>query len=127
MIFIINQVGKLVDLMKKLEWKGTILVVIILGGIMEDRLVSKQSNFKCRTYWQYRNGEKEKLEEPETKTAQYEMGIDEDEFGEKFWLKIFSRVGTEPEHKRDYYTYLEFPTDSSLMRSLLDFLKGRIK
>ena len=94
---------------------------------MEDRMFSQSNNFKCRTYWKYKDGEKEKLEEPETKTAQYEMGINEDEFGEKFWLKIFSRVGKEPEHKRDFYTYLEFPTDSSLMRSLLNFLKGRIE
>lgn len=94
---------------------------------MEDRMISQSNNFKCRTYWQYRDGEEVRLEEPETKTAQYEMGINEDEFGEKFWIKIFSRVGTEPSHKRDYYTYLEFPTDSSFMNSLLEFLKGRMK
>lgn len=97
---------------------------------MEDKLTTNPNmyhinNFKAKTYWQYtENGV---LEEPEQRTAQYEMDIKDEGYGTKLCIRIFSRVGTDPMHKRDYYTYLEFPTKSTFARSLLEILEDNKK
>jgi hypothetical protein len=82
------------------------------------------NNFKLKTYWLYT--EDGILEEPEQKTAQYEMDIKDEGFGKKLCIKIFSRVGTDPLHKRDYYTYFEVPVDCTFTRSLLEILKDNL-
>ena len=82
------------------------------------------NNFKCKTYWNYTEGA---VEEPEQRTAQYEMGVKDEGFGKKLWINIFSRVGTDPLHKRDYYTYLEFPLDSTFTKSLMEMLLSNVK
>ena len=100
---------------------------------MEDKLESKtvynSANFKCTSYWQYKDGESEPFEEPEMKKSQYEMGIKETEYGNKLWIKIFSRLGKDPKHKRDFYKHIEFPVDSkfadALYRMLGDNLGSR--
>ena len=83
------------------------------------------NNFGASTYWQYSdNGI---LEEPEKRTAQYEIDVKDTEFGKKLCIRIFSRVGTDPLHKRDYYTYLETLVDCTFTRSLLDILEGNLE
>jgi len=96
---------------------------------MEDKLTTNPNmyhpnNFKCKTYWNYTEGA---VEEPEQKTAQYEMDVKDEGFGKKCVIRIFSRVGTDPLHKRDYYTYLEFPFDSTFARSLVEFLNSNVE
>ena len=97
---------------------------------MDDKLTTNtnmyhSNNFKCRTYWLY--GEGGTVEEPENRTAQYEMGIKDEGFGKKLWIKIFSRVGEDPSHKRDYYTFLEFPINCTFSKSLLEILADNLK
>lgn len=92
---------------------------------MEDEMKSgiyHPNNFNCRTYWKYKDGAGEVPEEPETKKAQYEIDVFDEGFGKKLRVKIFSRVGKSPEHKRDFYTYLEFPIDSNFARAMYQFL-----
>ena len=79
------------------------------------------NNFKCKTYWNYT--EDGVLEEPEQRTSQYEMSVKDEGFGKKLAINIFSRVGTDPLHKRDFYSYIEFPFDSTFAKSLYEFLK----
>lgn len=97
---------------------------------MEDTTKSGEiyhpNNFKCKTYWKYRDGDRAPFEEPEQRTSQYEMGIIDTEWGRKLWIKIFSRVGTDPLHKRDYYTYYEFPINCTFTRSLLEILSSNL-
>jgi len=92
---------------------------------MEDRMKSEihnDNNFNCKTHWLYRDGKDEPFEEPIMKKAQYEIDLIDEGYGEKLRVKIFSRVGKDPTHKRDFYTYLEFPTDSNFANSLRQFL-----
>ena len=97
---------------------------------MEDKLSNKtvynDNNFPCTSYWQYKDGESEPLKEPEMKKAQYEMGIKETEYGNKLWIKIFSRVGKESSHKRDFYKYIEFPVESRFSWALRDILSDNL-
>lgn len=96
---------------------------------MEDKLTTNPNmyhinNFKMKTNWLYSdNGV---LEEPEQRTAQYEIGIKNEGYGDKLWINIFSRVGTDPLHKRDYYQYFEVPVDCTFTRSLYEFLKDNL-
>ena len=83
------------------------------------------NNFKCKTYWNYT--ENNTVEEPEQKTAQYEIDVKDEGYGRKCCVRIFSRVGTDPMHKRDYYTYLEFPFNSTFAKSLGEFLNENRK
>jgi hypothetical protein len=85
------------------------------------------NNFKCKTYWKYRDGNEAPFEEPEQRTSQYEMGIKDEGYGKKIWIKIFSRVGIDPLHKRDYYTYYEYPIECTFTRSLLAILKDNLE
>jgi len=98
---------------------------------MEDKMKSEEiynsANFNCTTYWKYRNGDKVPFEEPTMKPAQYEMGIKETEWGNKIWIKLFSRIGEDPLHKRDYYTYLEFPLDCNFSTNLYRMLESYFK
>ena len=79
------------------------------------------NNFKCKTYWLYSEDSKT-VEEPEQRTAQYEMGVEDLGYGKKLWIKIFSRTGTDPLHKRDYYNYFEFPIDCTFTTALMDII-----
>jgi hypothetical protein len=99
------------------------------SAIMEDKLTSNPNmhhpnNFKCRTHWLYT--EDGKVEEPEQRTAQYEMDVVGTEFGTKLKIRIFSRVGTDPLHKRDYYQYIEVPIECTFTKSLLDILSTNL-
>jgi hypothetical protein len=97
---------------------------------MEDKLAKDKNmyhpnNFGATTYWKYT--EDGIVEEPEKRTAQYEIDIKDTDFGRKLCIKIFSRVGTDPQHKRDYYTYLETPVDCTFTRSLYEMLRDNLK
>ena len=97
---------------------------------MEDKMnsgIHHPNNFNCKTYWLYKDGSKERREEPEMKKAQYEIDMRDDGYGKKICIKIFSRVGKDAEHKRDFYTYLEFNLDSTFARSINEFLGENIK
>ena len=89
---------------------------------MDDTLKSNEhpNNFKCKTYWNYVDGEGIRLEEPEQRTAQYEIDVKDEGYGKKLCVKIFSRIGSDPSHKRDFYTYLEVPIDCTFTRALAD-------
>lgn len=96
---------------------------------MEDTTKSKATmyhpnNFKCKTYWNYT--EDGVLEEPEQRTAQYEIDVKDEGYGKKLCVRVFSRVGTDPLHKRDYYTYLEFPVESTFTKGLLEMITGNL-
>ena len=90
---------------------------------MQPGIVNNSANFNCNTYWLYRDGDTEQFEEPEMKKAQFEMGIRDSGYGKKLWVKIFSRVGKDPTHKRDYYNYIEFPVDCNFAKALFVMLK----
>jgi hypothetical protein len=93
---------------------------------MEDKITSIKphpSNFLCRTYWQYKENPEDMLIEPESKHSQYEIDVFDEGFGKKMRIKIFARSNMDPKHKRDYYTYLEFPMNSTFSNTLFEFLK----
>ena len=78
------------------------------------------NNIPIKTYWKTRDKPRDLDDEPELRTAQYEIGVRDSKYGKKIWIELI--VGINDNEKRKFYSHLEFPAGSKFAEDLKEFL-----